>query len=124
MTAPSPPRLFEIAAPIPRVPPVTSATRPSSERGPVPAACGAVSVAIACSSPLVLAIRARFEPVGYVRPDLLPRARAGHQADVAPRPVEVRHVLARDQVKQRAGARRRRDVVGAGGDHEQVLVDP
>ena len=37
--------------------------------------------------------------------------------------VEVRHVLAGHEAEDRRGAGGRRDVVGAGGDHEQVLLD-
>src|SRR3954464_220621 len=114
----------QIAAPMPRVPPVTGATRPSS-LSPTRAAFW-LSCVVAMSSlslSLPLAVRALAEPLGEVGPDLLARPRAGHEADVPAGPVEVRHVLAADHVEQRQRALARGDVVRAGGDHEQVLVD-
>src|SRR4051812_42183362 len=120
----------QIAAPMPRVPPVTRATRPSSL---LPArSVFWLSCVVAMRSVLSLrvlrgsccsAIRALAEPLGEVGPDLLARPRAGHEADVAAGPVEVRHVLAADHVEQRQRALAGRDVVRAGGDHEHVLVD-
>src|SRR3954452_4748071 len=113
----------QIAAPMPRVPPVTSATRPSS-LSPTRAAFW-LSCVVAMSSLSLfssLAVRALAEPLGEVRPDLLARPRAGHEADVATRPVEVRDVLAADHVEQRQRPLARGDVVRAGGHHEQVLV--
>src|SRR3954447_21495705 len=124
--APCDARLRDIAAPMPRVPPVTSATRPSSLRGPVPAARGAVSVlAISVLLPrcVQLPVRARLQPLRDIGPDLVPRPGAGHQADVPAGAVEVGDVLAADQVEQRARAGRRRDVVGTRGDDEQALLD-
>src|SRR3954470_23787425 len=122
----------QIAAPMPRVPPVTRATRPSSL---LPARSTFwLSCVVAIRSVLSLrvlrgvrcccsAIRALAEPLGEVGPDLLARPRAGHEADVAAGPVEVRDVLAADHVEQRERALARRDVVRAGGDDEHVLVD-
>src|SRR5919201_217684 len=118
--APCAARARLIAAPMPRVPPVTSATRPSSLRGPVPAAGGAwVSVGALMRSPIrrpcASASGALLQPLRDVRPDLLAGAGAGHQADVADLAVEVRDVLGRHNVEQRQGPRPRRDVVGACG---------
>src|SRR3954453_9301809 len=113
----------QIAAPIPRVPPVTSATRPSGF-SPTRAAFW-LSCVVAMSSISLfssLAVRALAEPLGEVRPDLVARPRAGHEADVATRPVEVRDVLAADHVEQRQRPLARGDGVRAGGRHEQVLV--
>ncbi|MDQ6807598.1 MAG: hypothetical protein M3065_22195 [Actinomycetota bacterium] len=39
------------------------------------------------------------------------------------RPVKVRYVLAGDEVEERQCVRPRRDVVGPGGDDEQILLD-
>src|SRR5919202_4172477 len=118
----------QIAAPMPRVPPVTRATRPSSllpTRSTFWLSC-VVAIVSLLSQVLpgcCLAVRALAEPLGEVGPDLLARARAGHEADVAAGPVEVGHVLAADHVQQRQGPLARGDVVGAGGDDEHVLVD-
>src|SRR3954447_6458989 len=115
--------LWQIAAPMPRVPPVTSATRPSSLRGPVPAAGGAcVWVALMCVSP-PLAIGALVEPLRDVRPDLVARLRPRHQADVPAGAGGVRDVLARQEVEQGQRARARGDVVAPRRDDQQVLVD-
>src|ERR671933_2502306 len=117
----------QIAAPMPRVPPVTRATRPSSllpTRSTFWLSC-VVAIVSLLSQVLpgcCLAVRALAEPLGEVGPDLLARARAGHEADVAARPVEVRDVLAADHVEQRKGALARGDVVGAGGADEDVVV--
>src|SRR3954466_9612218 len=124
MLAPCAASARQIAAPMPRVPPVTSATRPSS-LSPTRAAFW-LSCVVAMSSLSLfssLAVRALAEIIGEVRPDFLARPRAGHEADVATRPVEVRDVLAADHVEQRQRPLARGDVVGAGGDDEQVLVD-
>src|SRR3954462_11968988 len=121
----------QIAAPMPRVPPVTRATRPSSllpARSTFWLSC-VVALPFSPLSPRAAwgcccsAIRALAEPLGEVGPDLLARPRAGHQADVAAGPVEVRDTLAADHVEERQRALARRDVVGAGGDDEHVLVD-
>src|SRR4051794_25315006 len=130
MFAPWIARARQIAAPMPRVPPVTRATRPSSL---LPARSTFwLSCVVAIRSLLSLrvlrgcccsAIRALAEPLGEVGPDLLARPRAGHQADVAAGAVEVRDVLAADHVEQRERALARRDVVRAGGHDEHVLVD-
>src|SRR4029078_11098083 len=83
----------QIAAPMPRVPPVTSATPPSSLS---PArltfwASWVVAMPVSPSSRCVaLALRALPEPLGDVRPDLLAGARSGHEADVAARAGGVR----------------------------------
>src|SRR3954463_14726993 len=116
--------LRQIAAPMPRLPPVTSATRPSS-RMPMASCLAWVAVASAIGFlPLrFLAPGALAEPVREVGPDLVARLRAGHQADVAAGAVEVRDVGAARPLDQRDRARARRDVVGAGGDDEQVLLD-
>src|SRR3954451_19625692 len=122
-TAPSSARRLVIAAPMPRVPPVTSATRPERRPGRV-AGAGLVSVTLMrILRPLSL-VRALREPLGDLRPDLLARLRARHEADVAAGPVEVRHVLGGHEIQQRHGARPRSDVVRPGRDDEQVLVDP
>src|SRR3954465_14090434 len=115
----------QIAAPTPRVPPVTSATLPSSLLPARVTFCVlSCVVAIALSfSGSCLAVRALAEPLGEVGPDFLAPPGAGHQPDVSARPVEVRDVLAADHVEQRERALARRDVVRAGGDHEDVLVD-
>src|SRR3954463_13536479 len=121
----------QIAAPMPRVPPVTRATRPSSllpARSTFWLSCVVAipfsplspPAAWGCCSP---ATRALAEPLGEVGPDLLARPRAGHQADVAAGPVEVRDILAADHVEQRERALARRDVVRARGDDEHVLID-
>src|SRR4051812_1927876 len=121
----------QIAAPMPRVPPVTRATRPSSllpARSTFWLSC-VVAIPFSPLSPRAAwgcccsAIRALAEPLGEVGPDLLARPRAGHETDVAAGPVEVRDVLAADHVEQRERALARRDVVRARGDDEHVLVD-
>src|SRR4051794_981222 len=123
-TAPSSANRRLIAAPIPRVPPVTRATRPDSRPGRV-AGAGLVSVTLMRNPPpSVSLVRALRQPLGDLRPDLVARLRARHQADVTARPVQVRHVLGADEVEhgQRAGPRC--DVIRAGRHHQQVLVDP
>src|SRR3954464_12202280 len=95
MFAPCAASARQIAAPMPRVPPVTSATRPSSlspTRATLPVSW--VVVMSLSSLPLPSAVRALAEPFGEVGPDLLARPGAGHEADVPAGPVEVRHVLA------------------------------
>src|SRR3954451_13647048 len=108
MFAPCAASARQIAAPMPRVPPVTSATRPSS-LSPTRAAFWLSCVVAMSSLPsslsgCSLAVRALAEPLGEVGPDLLARPRAGHEADVAAGPVEVRDVLAADHVEQRKRA--------------------
>src|SRR3954454_25390674 len=123
-TAPSSASDRVIAAPIPRVPPVTSATRPDRRPGRV-AGAGLLSVTLIANPPPSLSlVRALRQPLGDLRPDLPARLRARHQPDVAARPVEVRHVLRGDQVEQRQRPRAWRDVVRARRHHQQVLVDP
>src|SRR3954452_25529457 len=123
MLAPCAASARQIAAPMPRVPPVTSAVRPSSlspTRATFRLSC---VVAMSLSLPLSsLAVRALAEPLGEIGPDLLAPPRAGHEADVPAGPVEVRDVFAADHVEQRQRALARGDVVRAGGDHEHVLV--
>src|SRR5919112_6300635 len=125
MLAPCAASARQMAAPMPRVPPVTRATRPSS-LSPTRLTFWASWVVAMPVSPLsrcvALAVRALAEPLGDVRPDLLAGARAGHEADVPAGPVEVGDVLAAHHVEQRQGALARRDVVGARGDDEHVLV--
>src|SRR3954451_15043268 len=124
MLAPCAASARQIAAPMPRVPPVTSATRPSSlspTRATLPVSW--VVVMSLSSLPLSSAVRALAEPFGEVGPDLLARPGAGHEADVPAGPVEVRDVLAADHVEQRQRALARGDVVGPGGDDQDVLVD-
>src|SRR3954449_10831848 len=113
----------QIAAPMPRVPPVTSATRPSSLSPTRATFWLSCVVAICLSLRLSLAVRALAEPLGEIGPDLLARPRAGHEADVPAGPVEVRDVLAAHHVEQRQRALARGDVVGPGGHDEHVLVD-
>src|SRR4051812_32104713 len=122
-TAPSSASDRVIAAPIPRVPPVTSATRPDRRPGRV-AGAGLLSVTLMANPPPSLSlVRALRQPLGDLRPYLVARLRAGHQPDVTARPVEMRHVLGGDQVEQRERSRARRDVVRAGRHHQHVLVD-
>src|SRR6185295_234083 len=123
MFAPCAASARQIAAPMPRVPPVTSATRPSSLSPTRAAFWLSCVVAMSLSPSYPLAVRALAEPLGEVGPDLLARPRAGHEADVPAGPVEVRHVLAADHVEQRQRALARGDVIGPGGDDQDVLVD-
>src|SRR3954469_25834811 len=110
-----------IAAPMPRVPPVTNATRSLSLSPDGACVCSRFSVTDMCFSPSS-AVRALAEPVGEFGPDLLLRLGFRHEPDVATGAVEVRDVAARHEVEQRQRARRGRDVVGAGGHDQQVLV--
>src|SRR4051812_1401524 len=123
MFAPCAASARQIAAPMPRVPPVTSAVRPSSLSPTRATFCCSSVVAMAGLPSLSLAVRTLVEPLGEVGPDLLARPRAGHEADVPAGAVEVRDVLAADHVEQRQRALARGDVVGAGGHDEHVLVD-
>src|SRR3954470_5614688 len=124
MLAPCAASARQIAAPMPRVPPVTSATRPSSlspTRATLPVSW---VVAMSLSSlPLSSAVRALAEPFGEVGPNLLARPGAGHEADVPAGPVEVRDVLAAEHVEQRQRPLARSDVVGPGRHDQDVLVD-
>src|SRR4051794_21838541 len=123
MFAPCAASARQIAAPMPRVPPVTSAVRPSSLSPTRATFCCSCVVAMAGLPSLSLAVRTLVEPLGEVGPDLLARPRAGHQADVPAGAVEVRDVFAADHVEQRERSLARGDVVGAGGHDEYVLVD-
>src|SRR6185295_458970 len=128
MFAPCAASARQIAAPMPRVPPVTRAVRPAS-LSPTRVTFGLSWVVAMFSLPFLslslfsLAVRALAEPFGEVGPDLLARPRAGHEADVPAGPVEVGDVLAADHVEQRERPLAWRDVVGAGGDDQDVLVD-
>src|SRR4051812_10145112 len=115
-----------IAAPIPRVPPVTNATLPPSS--PVPAqsarACGSMVVDIRlCLLSAWSVVRALGQPCPELGPDLVLGLGARHEADVAARARQVRDVLAGDEVQQRDRRLTRGDVVGAGGHDKQVLLD-
>src|SRR4051812_45331927 len=113
----------QIAAPMPRVPPVTSATRPSSLSPTRLTFWASCVVAMPLSSlQVVLPVRALAEPLRDVGPDLVAGARAGHQADVPAGPVEVGDVLAAEHVEQRQRALPGGDVVRPGGDDQHVLV--
>src|SRR5436190_11506938 len=115
--------LLQIAAPIPRVPPVTSATRPLSFSPPGTWVPSRVFSAVAIASTSPRGFRPLLQPLIDVRPDLLACLRAGHQPDVPAGPVQRGDVVAADQPKQRLRALRRRDVVGTGGDDQHTLIN-
>src|ERR1700730_4534493 len=107
---------------MPRVPPVTKATRPC-KRGRL--TVDSVRLLMTDMSSLLTSVaRAPAQPVGELGPDLMLGLRARHEPDVAALAVEIRDVLARDQVEQRDRAVRWGDVIGSRGHHEQVLFDP
>src|ERR1700730_8180603 len=125
-SAPCSARLWQIAAPIPRVPPVTNATRPC-KRGRLTFDSVGLVATTDILSPNSVAnsmARATGQPVRELGPDLMFGLRTGHQTDVSAWALQVGDVLARDQIKQWDGAGRWGDVVRVGCHHEQVLLDP
>src|ERR1039458_1167909 len=105
---------------MPRLPPVTSATRPVSSRGRWLCSIGPVLVCIAFMALSCSTCRTLCEPLDDVWPDAVAGVRADHQPDVPARAIEMGDVRAADQVEDHDGALAWRDAVGRGRDDQQV----